>query len=317
MMLMLRLETKAHLERLIAEGIKESLTLDYKASPSLGKADKQRDELCKDVTAFANSAGGQVIYGMIDDKQIPVRLDDGAEPSITKEWIEQVIDSRVQPRIEGLVIHLIQLAKGLGFVITVPPASSRAPHQAPDKRYYRRQNFQSVPMEDYEVRDTLRRATAPDLFLELAFAMGPTVAPTFSHQHEVSNPIAVLATLTNRSNQPAFHALIKVGIDTDLELSSATDFYPLGITGFDQQQYWLGKQIASPPGLPVFREMDPVSFRYQINVTIHSSLLRGGDHLFHLATSVACPGFASQVDWKILQRGGTMRMCPPGRALNP
>jgi hypothetical protein len=36
--------------------------------------------------------------------------------------------------------------------------SSRAPHQAPDKRYYKRQNFQSSPMEDYEVRDTLRRA---------------------------------------------------------------------------------------------------------------------------------------------------------------
>jgi predicted HTH transcriptional regulator len=90
---MLKLETRADLERLIAEGITESLTLDYKASPSLGKADKQRDELCKDVTAFANSAGGQIVYGMVDDKQVPVRLDDGADPSITKEWVEQVIDS--------------------------------------------------------------------------------------------------------------------------------------------------------------------------------------------------------------------------------
>jgi hypothetical protein len=313
---MLKLETKAHLERLIAEGIKESLTLDYKASPSLGKADKQRDELCKDVTAFANSAGGQIVYGMIDDKQVPARLDDGAELSITKEWVEQVIDSRVQPRIEGLVIHPIQLAKGLGFVITIPAATSRAPHQAPDKKYYKRQNFQSVAMEDYEVRDTFRRATTPDLFLELAFAMGPTVAPTFGHQHEVSNPIAILATVTNRSNQPAFHALIKVGIDTDLELGSATGFSPLGTTGLDQQQYWLGRQIASPPGLPIFKEMDPASFRYEINVTIHSALLRG-EHLFHLSTSVACPGFASHADWKIHQRGGTMRMCPPGDALNP
>jgi predicted HTH transcriptional regulator len=90
---MLKLETRADLERLVAEGITESLTLDYKASPSLGKADKQRDELCKDVTAFANSAGGQIVYGMVDDKQVPVRLDDGADPSITKEWVEQVIDS--------------------------------------------------------------------------------------------------------------------------------------------------------------------------------------------------------------------------------
>jgi Putative DNA-binding domain len=277
---MLKLETRADLERLIAEGITESLTLDYKASPSLGKADKQRDELCKDVTAFANSAGGQIVYGMVDDKQVPVRLDDGADPSITKEWVEQVIDSCVQPRIEGLLIHPIQLAKGLGFAVTIPAATSRAPHQAPDKRYYRRQNFQSVAMEDYEVRDTLRRATTPDLFLELAFAMGPTVAPTFGNQHEVSNPITILATLMNRSNQPAFHALIKIGIDTDLELRSATGFSPFRTTGLDPQQYWLGRQIASPPGLPIFKEMDPASFRYEINVTIHSSLLRGGSICF-------------------------------------
>src|SRR5215208_5520042 len=101
---MLKLENRDDLEGLVAEGIKESLTLDYKASPSLGKADRLRDELCKDVTAFANSAGGQIVYGMEDDKHLPTKLDSGADPGITKEWVEQVIDSRVQPRIEGLII---------------------------------------------------------------------------------------------------------------------------------------------------------------------------------------------------------------------
>ena len=116
---MLKLETIDDLNRLIAEGIKESLTLDYKASPALGKGEKQRDELCKDVTAFANSAGGQIVYGVEEDKHVPTKIDDGADPAITKEWIEQVIDSRVQQCIEGLVITPIQLAKGLGFVITI------------------------------------------------------------------------------------------------------------------------------------------------------------------------------------------------------
>ena len=121
---MLKLETVADLQRLISEEIKESLTLDYKASPALGKADKQRDELCKDVTAFANSAGGQIVYGMVEDKHVPTKVDEGADPSITKEWLEQVIDSRVQPRIEGLIITPIQLGKRLGFVLTIPQATS-------------------------------------------------------------------------------------------------------------------------------------------------------------------------------------------------
>lgn len=81
----------ADLQKLIADGVAESLTLDYKASSSLGKDSKQRDELCKDVTAFANSAGGQIVYGVEEDKNLPTKLDDGADPSITKEWIEQVI----------------------------------------------------------------------------------------------------------------------------------------------------------------------------------------------------------------------------------
>jgi len=84
-----------------------------KGFPSLGKDSKRRDELCKDVTAFANSAGGQFVYGMEEDKTFPTKPGNGADPSITKEWLEPVIDSRVQPRIDGLVITPIQLAKGL------------------------------------------------------------------------------------------------------------------------------------------------------------------------------------------------------------
>jgi predicted HTH transcriptional regulator len=61
---MLKLTTRDDLQRLIDDEIQESLTLDYKASPALAKDSKSRDELCKDVSAFANSAGGQIIYGI-------------------------------------------------------------------------------------------------------------------------------------------------------------------------------------------------------------------------------------------------------------
>src|SRR5215510_5131093 len=61
---MLKLETKLDLDRLIEEDIQESLTLDYKDAQALEKTDRKRNELCKDVSAFANSAGGQIIYGI-------------------------------------------------------------------------------------------------------------------------------------------------------------------------------------------------------------------------------------------------------------
>ena len=93
---MFELKTKADLQRLIDDGIQESLTLDYKASPALSKEPKPRAELCKDVSALANSAGGQLIYGIEEENQMPARIDAGAAPDITREWIEHVIDSNVQ-----------------------------------------------------------------------------------------------------------------------------------------------------------------------------------------------------------------------------
>ena len=165
------------------------MTLDYKASPSLTKDNKARDELCKDVSAFANSAGGQIIYGIEERDRKPVKVDQGSD--VTREWIEQVIDSNVQPRIEGLLITPVPVGNGRhAYVLTIPQASGRAPHQAPDHKYYKRQNFQSVPMEDYEIRDAFRRATTPDLYVELSFAMELIANIQFAHRSEISNPSA-------------------------------------------------------------------------------------------------------------------------------
>ena len=61
---MLKLETKSDLDGLVSRGIQESLTLEYKDASALGKSSQQRNELCKDVSAFANSAGGQIVFGV-------------------------------------------------------------------------------------------------------------------------------------------------------------------------------------------------------------------------------------------------------------
>lgn len=141
---------------LIRDEVQESLTLDYKQSDALGKSDGKKSELSKDVSAFANSSGGTILYGMAESRNYPTQVDDGLDPSdISKEWIEQVVNSSVHPKIEGLRINQIPLrSRGTGrvvYAICIPAATSRAPHQAKDKRYYKRYNFGSVPMEDYEV----------------------------------------------------------------------------------------------------------------------------------------------------------------------
>ena len=303
---MMKLVNETDLKRLIEDQIKESLTLDYKASPALGKTDKQRDELCKDVTAFANSAGGQIVVGVEENKHVPTKVDDGADPTITKEWVEQVIDSRIQPRIEGLIITPIQLAKGLGFVITIPQAKSRAPHQAPDKKYYKRQNFQCVPMEDYEIRDALRRATTPELFVALRLG-NPKVE--FDPLAEISKPIGLQVLIGNRSPQPAFHTIVRVGLDERLQLRTGNDFSPTGTSekGTGLHKLWLTRRLSSPHFQPIFQEADPSIL--SLTFSIKSEHLHGT--VFHLTTIVQTPGYSATEQWGMICEGSMLTLYDP------
>jgi hypothetical protein len=135
----------------------------------------KKNEISKDVSAFANSEGGDIVYGVSELGRPPSRfgdIDSGIDASvITPEWLEQVINSRVQRRIDNIRIKPITLRRtrpGRYAYIVHIPASTNAPHQATDKKYYKRFNFHSVPMEDYEVRDVRNRCVEPIVVAEIS-----------------------------------------------------------------------------------------------------------------------------------------------------
>ena len=159
--------TEADLLTLIGDGEQESLTLEYKACDSLQKTEGKKNEISKDISAFANSAGGTIVYGMLEDGHKPMALDEGFDPNeIAKEWLEQVINSRIYERIDGVIINPVDLEilhPGRVAYVVCPPQSDRRPHQASDNKYYKRFNFQSVPMEHYEVKDMMFRQRVPEV----------------------------------------------------------------------------------------------------------------------------------------------------------
>jgi hypothetical protein len=152
--------------------IEETQQLEYKANGALGRGNREKVEITKDVSAMANAAGGLIVYGIKEyaDKErehLPEALSPVNRALFPKEWLDQVI-GMIQPRIDGLTITPIHVGPDTTdycYVVEVP--QGRTAHQALDNRYYRRRNFEVTPMADYEVRDVMSRRSNPKVTVDL------------------------------------------------------------------------------------------------------------------------------------------------------
>lgn len=164
--------TTERLLALIRDKTPENFTLEFKASEALAKTNEKKKELAKDISALANSAGGTIIYGIVEDPSTHVadKLDAGTDQvEIPPEWIEQVVDSRVHPRIDSLRVFAVPVGDSdqakVVYIVEVPQGTTA--HMASDNKYYKRRDRTVSAMEDYEVRDAMARDVVPRLDVEL------------------------------------------------------------------------------------------------------------------------------------------------------
>ena len=129
-----------------------------------------RGNLSKAISAFANSGGGTLVLG-INDRTIQV--DDGGisqkiKPSGTKEWLEDVIPTLVEPTLIKFNVYPIIretensniLLDRAVYVIQIED-SQQAPHQASDNKYYGRVGGKSRPLPHRMVVDIMGRRKHP------------------------------------------------------------------------------------------------------------------------------------------------------------
>lgn len=156
--------------RYVEAPVQESLELEYKGKGALVNSEDAKTKIARSVSAMANSAGGVIIYGIAEDKEKnSISLDLINFKEFSKERLEDIINSRIQPKIDNLTIYPIRIGQNQDegvYVIEIP--QSHTAHQA-NYYYYKRHNFKSVPMVDYEVRDVMarRQHTKIDLSFQL------------------------------------------------------------------------------------------------------------------------------------------------------
>lgn len=287
---------------MIKDKEKESLELEYKRCDALNSLnDKNKTEISKDISAFANSAGGVLIYGVEEDGHIPIRIDRGFDPNIiSKERLENIINSNIHPRIDGLLIKQIELISTnpghVLYVIIIPQATTRAPHQAADKRYYKRFNFKSVPMEDYEIRDILRRGSIPDLYFDFRFTGGKEANVEFSDEHEYSKEIDLIINVHNQSNEPALYAVLLIQLDSQVKINAPPDLKKT------EESISIGKHIfhvtvlrqnwAIPIKLPIFNEISFTITDVPIKISLPAEH-NGLDKNYEVSWRISAPGMVN------------------------
>lgn len=138
----------ACLDALVSEGILESRQLDYKQALPV---DAEKRDFLVDVTAFANTLGGDIVYGIRERRDAdnrPTGEPDsivglpGLNYDATRLQLESVLRGGVAPRIAG--IHIVAIPRGdaAPCLVVRVPRSGAGPHMvtvgASQGRFYGR-----------------------------------------------------------------------------------------------------------------------------------------------------------------------------------
>lgn len=81
--------------------------------------------------------------------------------------MEQIISTTIKRNIDGLKIFPVRNKGKINesvYIVQIP-SSIDAPHLSRDNRFYKRYNFESVPMEEYEIRQLYGRKVKSELKL--------------------------------------------------------------------------------------------------------------------------------------------------------
>ena len=166
---------ESEIDNLIRDRQSEELFLDFKRSADNGSGgklhDNDRGNLARAISGFGNSEGGVVVWG-VDCRDLPGAGDVASakvpieNPQRFKSWLEGAVSGCTVPP-HSLVQHaaIESAAAGRGFVVTLIPKSSYAPHQTVKPlQYFIRAGSDFVPAPHGVLAGLFGRSPQPFVF---------------------------------------------------------------------------------------------------------------------------------------------------------
>lgn len=139
-----------------AGGLREGRTLDLKQAPVGGKDDDKREFLA-DVSALANTAGGDIVFGLTEAQGEATGAPgiELADPDAEVLRLESILRTGLEPRLPRVELRWLPGPDGKGLLILRAPRSYLGPHRVTFRghgHFYGRTNAGKTSMDVGELR---------------------------------------------------------------------------------------------------------------------------------------------------------------------
>lgn len=226
--------TEADLLRLINEKVPESKQIEYKRELPDG-SDKGTVNFLRAVTAFANTQGGDLLYGIEAKDGIPVRLSPLTLTSNDQilQKFENLCRDGVEPRLTGVQYHFVSLKGGGSALVVRIPKSWSAPHRVSTGNHAHFYGRNSAGAYQLDVAELRQAFTLSDTVVERIrsfranrlLALGNDEAPIRLKE----GAMVVLHVI------PLQAMISDFKIDIVSNLNALQKIYPLGASGWNQR----------------------------------------------------------------------------------
>ena len=147
---------ESHLKDLVADGVQESRSIEFKAKLVWG-TDSDKKEFLADVSALANGGGGDLICGIEEDQGAASEVIglDSFDLDKDRLRIESILRDGIAPRIVGIRVQPVVLSNGRMAIIVRVPNSLNRPHMVAFKRwsrFYSRNSAGKYQLDVHELR---------------------------------------------------------------------------------------------------------------------------------------------------------------------
>jgi hypothetical protein len=158
--------TEQDLQTLVDNAVLERKSLEYKQLLP-GNSDADKKEYLADVSSFANSSGGDLLFGIVSDNSsgIPQKIEGMDLTNVDQEIsrLDNSIRDGIEPRISGIAIRSIPLSNSKTVIIIRVQKSWNLPHRVTYKghdKFYSRSTNGKYPLDVNELRNAFNLSSS-------------------------------------------------------------------------------------------------------------------------------------------------------------